>query len=307
MGSSRWSSDAYDSYASTTNYRSASRAEVFSHKVDELLDPRNIKVGKGDRVGMQLRESIISEANPNPTPIILGLDVTGSMGAIAEQIAKDELPKLMTAIHEQGVVVDPHVMFMAIDDVFAQGHGALQVSQFEPDLRIVEQLRKMWLVGNGGGNGSESYDLAWYFAGKHTYLENLEKTGKPGFLFTFGDEPAPFRAVEVSHLKKIFGESTSGAGYETTTPEASLALAQKKFQVFHIIVERGHAAHDVSTSWTKMLGNNAIFLRDTTRLTDVVLATMRIANGGNIHEVVGKDEVLRYAFKNALNSPLFRG
>lgn len=302
MGSSRWSSDAYDSYASTTNYRSASRAEVFSHQVNEKLDPRNIKVGKGDRKGMQLRESIISEANPNPTPIILGLDVTGSMGSVAEQIAKDELPKLMTAIHETGAVVDPHVMFMAIDDVFAQGHGALQVSQFEPDLRIVEQLRQMWLVGNGGGNGSESYDLAWYFAGKYTYLENLEKTGKPGFLFTFGDEPAPFRPVEVSHLKKIFGESTAGAGYETVTPEASLALAQKKFQVFHIIVERGHAQHEVTTSWTKLLGNNAVFLRDTTRLTDVVLATMRIANGENMRDVVGEDRELQYAFKNSLSS-----
>lgn len=298
MGNSRWSDSDYQSYASSTNYRSASRDQVFSHKVNEALDPRQIRVGKGDRKGMQLRESIISDMNPNPTPIILGLDVTGSMGAVAEQIAKNELPKLMTAIHEDRVVEDPHVMFMAIDDVFAQGHGALQVSQFEPDLRIVEQLRQMWLVGNGGGNGSESYDLAWYFAGHHTYLENFEKTGKRGFLFTFGDEPAPFRSVSAADLRAIFG---SDASVETTSPEASLAAARRKFDVFHICVERSHSGEARST-WTRMLGNNALFLKDTQHLTEVVLATMRITNGADINEVVAGKSHLKYAFHNALQA-----
>jgi len=299
MGNSRWDSRAYDSYAQSTNYRTASRAEVFSHRVDEKLDPRNVKVGKGERKGLQLRESIISEENPDPTPIILGLDVTGSMGQVAHQIAVDELPKLMTAIHEKAVVTDPHVMFMGIDDVYAQGHGALQVSYFEPDLRIVEQLRKMWLVGNGGGNGSESYDLAWYFAGRYTYLESFEKKGKPGFLFTFGDEPAPFQKMSVSDLTTIFGPGD----YEAVTPEASLKLAQQKYQVFHIVVERGHSSGSVRNSWTRMLGNNAIFLRDTRYLTEVVLATMAIANGADIKKVLAESECeaeLRYAFENAL-------
>lgn len=296
MGNARWDDRAYQTYASTTNYRSASRDQVFSHRVDEKLDPRNVKVGKGDRKGLQLRESIISEANPDPTPIILGLDVTGSMGEVAEQIAKNELPKLMTAIHEKGVVSDPHVMFMGIDDVFAQGHGALQVSYFEPDLRIVEQLRKMWLVGNGGGNGSESYDLAWYFAGRYTYLENYEKTGKPGFLFTFGDEPAPYQTVSKRDLQTIFGPGD----YEDTAPETSLRMAQQKFQVFHVVVERGYNNRGMSEGWTRMLGNNVIFLRNTTKLTEVVLATMAIANGADIREVVGEDADLRHAFQNAL-------
>lgn len=299
MGNSRWSGDEFSSYARTTNYQKASRDEVFSHKVDEKLDPRNVKVGKGDRSGMQLRESIISDANPNPTPIILGLDVTGSMGTIAEQIAKTELPKLMTQIHETGVVSDPHVMFMGIDDVFAQGHGALQVSYFEPDLRVVEQLRKMWLVGNGGGNGSESYDLAWYFAGHHTYLEGFEKQGRKGFLFTFGDEPAPFQALSPADLKTIFGPGS----YERTTPEASLRAAQEKFKVFHIVVERS-TSRTLHESWVKMLGPNAIFLRDPLYLTEVVMATMAIANGANMQDVIAESkcpDVLRHAFQTSLN------
>jgi hypothetical protein len=299
MGNSRWNDDDYRSYAKTTNYKSASRDKVFSHSVNEKLDPRNVKVGKGERKGLQLRESIISDANPNPTPIILGLDVTGSMGSIAELIAKEELPKLMTKIHETGAVSDPHVMFMGIDDVFAQGHGALQVSYFEPDLRIVEQLRQMWLVGNGGGNGSESYDLAWYFAGRYTYLENFEKNGKPGFLFTFGDEPAPFNKVSKRDLETIFGPGS----YEDTSPEQSLRSAQQKFQVFHVVVEHGFNNRSVGDSWTRMLGNNAIFLSDPQYLTEVVLATMEIANGAYIQDVIERSQnpaVLRHAFQNAL-------
>lgn len=299
MGNARWDNSAYDSYARSTNYRSASREQVFSSYVNEKLDPRNVKVGKGDRVGLQLRESIISDENPNPTPIILGLDVTGSMGTVAELIAKNELPKLMTQIHETGVVSDPHVMFMGIDDVFAQGHGALQVSYFEPDLRIIEQLRQMWLVGNGGGNGSESYDLAWYFAGHYTYLESFEQQGRPGFLFTFGDEPAPFQVVGKAQLATIFGPGD----YEDTAPAASLRAAQEKYHVFHICVDRG-STRSVHESWTKMLGNNAIFLRDTKYMTEVVLATMRIANGEDIHSVINESscrDELRYAFVNALH------
>jgi hypothetical protein len=298
MGNARWSADDYQSYARTTNYVSKSRDEVFSHKVNEKLDPRNVKVGKGERMGLHLRESIISDENPNPTPIILGLDVTGSMGAVAEHIAKVELPKLMTQIHETGVVTDPHVMFMGIDDVFAQGHGALQVSYFEPDLRIVEQLRQMWLVGNGGGNGSESYDLAWYFAGHHTYLECFEKQERKGFIFTFGDEPAPFQPLSPCNLTIIFGKGD----YETTTPEASLAAAENKFKVFHVVVEHGRD-YGVRESWVKMLGNNAIFLKDTQYLTDVVIATMAISNGADIKAVIAESkcaDALRYAFSSSL-------
>ncbi|WP_407307319.1 hypothetical protein, partial [Acinetobacter sp.] len=208
--------------------------------------------------------------------------------------------KLMTQIHETGIVSDPHVMFHAIDDVFAQGHGALQVSYFEPDLKIVEQLRQMWLVANGGGNGSESYDLSWYFAANYTYLESFEKQNRKGFLFTFGDEPAPFATVRKSDLSTIFGPGD----YEDTPPATSLKGAQAKYNVFHVVIERGgRASRSTRESWIDMLGANAIFVKDTSVLTEVVLATIAIAQGDDIYEVISKSKVpdaLRYAFSSAL-------
>lgn len=300
MGASRWSDDDYVSYAATTSYVTKSRQELFKSFLDEKLDPRNVKVGKGPRKGLQLRESIISEPNPNPTPIILALDVTGSMGAVAQRIAQIELPKVMTQIHETRVVSDPHVMFMGFDDVHASRQpGVLQVSYFEPDLKIVEQLQKLWLVNNGGGNGSESYDLPWYFAAHHTYLESYEVQGRKGFLFTFGDEPAPYETLTPHDLEVVFGPGD----YETTTPASSLKAAQEKFQVFHVHVEHGGSGQRERKSWTELMGNNVIFLRNTEYLTDVVIATMAIANGANINEVIKNSRVpaeLKYAFSNSL-------
>ena len=308
MGASRWSESDYTSYAKSTGRATMTKTELFREsRLDEKLDPRNVKVGKGPRKGMQLRESIISEPNPNPTPIILALDVTGSMGEVAARIARDELPRIMTEIHSTGVVSDPHVMFMGFDDVHVrpnngqrhQGDGALQVSYFEPDLRIVEQLNKIWLVNNGGGNGSESYDLPWYFAGKYTYLENFEKTGKPGFLFTFGDEPVPTETMTRSELESVFGPGE----YEDTSPARSLKLAQEKFQVFHVCIE-SHS-RSMRKGWTDLMGNNVLWVdrADVRYLTDIVLATMAIASGKDMGEVIAASncpEKLTHAFENTL-------
>ena len=119
-----------------------------------------------------LRESCDSVDNPNSVPIILGLDVTGSMGRYAELIAKKYLPDLMTAIIERSPVADPHLMFMGIGDARMNDSAPLQVSQFEADIRILESLREIYLEGGGGGNSNESYDLAWYFGANKTKIDS---------------------------------------------------------------------------------------------------------------------------------------
>lgn len=309
MGYSRWDDGAYRSLVASSGRATASVQELFkSSELNAKLDPSKVKVGKGDRVGMQLRESIISEENPNPTPIILALDVTGSMNSISAQIARTEFAKMMTAIHEKGIVSDPHVMFMGFDDVHVQRVGALQVSYFEPDLRIVEQLDKMWLVNNGGGNGSESYDLPWYFAGKYTYLEGYEKQARKGFLFTFGDEPVPEETMTARELESVFGKGD----YENISPAQSLKLAQEKFTVFHVCIE-SHSK-SMRSGWENLLGSNVIYVQrsDINYLSDIVIATMAIASGQDIHEYIATaedtvdskkpriKEILKHAFATTL-------
>src|SRR4051812_41950627 len=72
MGSTRFDPDAYRDYATSTATKSA--ADYTSSTLKKDFDPKLIKV----------RESVASAINPHPTPIIVGLDVTGSMGRVLE-------------------------------------------------------------------------------------------------------------------------------------------------------------------------------------------------------------------------------
>jgi len=293
MGSGRWTSDSFTTYAASSGYRSMSRDQVFSKSVQAELASESITV----------RESRDSADSPNSTPIILALDVTGSMGEYAELIAKEELPKLLNSILENSPVADPHLMFMAIDDVHAYSRQPLQVSQFEADIRILEQLRKIVLVGGGGGNKSESYDLAWYCAGAKTTIDSYVKRGEKGFLFTFGDEEAPYETLTEDNLKSVFGAGQ----YASVQPGEALEMARKMYNVFHIVIEEGgYCRRDlkaVRKTWTDMMGNNVLFLKDFRNLSELVTSTVRIAKGESMTDVIAASsnpKALEYAYENAL-------
>ena len=148
---------------------------------------------------IDVRESRDSEDSPNSTPIILGFDVTGSMGYLAEEIAKNALNETITNIYAKNPVTNPHVMCAAfVEPVDRDG---LQVTQFEADIRVVEQLLDL-RVGFGGN--WYSYDsLLWYFAAKHTSIDSFEKRGKKGILIGIGDEIADNDGRHVLSKKEI--------------------------------------------------------------------------------------------------------
>lgn len=302
MGGTTWASSG-----STATYRSLSataatqsRDEVFkSRGVNKAFDPAFIKV----------RESCDSEANPNSTPIILGLDVTGSMGFIPEYLVKQGFGPLIESIIDKHPIQDPHIMMMALGDLMSDS-GPLQASQFEADIRIVEQLTQLWLEGNGGGNGWESYDLAWLFAGLKTKTDSWDKRGKKGFLFTFGDEPPP----PINHrYGKLRLEGLMGKGVidqEYTTLEL-LKLAMQRWAVFHVIVEEGsHARRDlrgVTRDWMNLFGEadnapNLISLNDYKQMGPVVTAVLQVAEGADPDEVIAEGGAAKDAIRHAFGS-----
>ena len=303
MGAGRWSDSDYESYTtksagSRAAYTSRSVHQNFtSREVPAALDPRNIT----------LRESCDSSDNPNSTPIIMGLDLSGSMGQYANLIATEALPKFMGDVLEERPVTDPHLMFMGVVDVHANRyHAPLQVSQFEADIRIIEQLNTMWIAGGGGGNRSESYELPWYFGAYKTKLDSYEKRGAKGFLFTMGDEEAPYELTTEAELEAVFGP---GQYPSTMKPKDILAAAREKFHVFHIVIEEGSHfrgnPHEVRKSWTEMMGTSVLYLKDFRDLSEVVIATMKIVNGQDINDVIAaskKPSALKHAFQNALTA-----
>ena len=285
MGNARFSSSAYTSYAdvNTRRFNAATNAydipksvhETFqARKIDPYLDPRDISI----------RESCDSEANPESTPIIIALDVTGSMGDIAYKFASESIGNLMGKIYEQMPVTDPHLMFMAVGDVARYDEAPLQVSQFEADISIAEQLLKVYVEGGGGGNNTESYQLPWFFASRYTKTDSFAKRGKKGFIFTIGDECAP-DVLTREHIERIMGPRPEFGEITELSPESLLADAQKEWDVFHVLVEEGSYCRAFGgreravKSWRDLLGKRLLRLDKKENLEEVILAAIRVAGG----------------------------
>lgn len=272
MGSGTFSASAYRAYSATT--RGKTTDEIYSSRsIDKSLDPK----------GVILRESRDSSDSPKSTPAIIAIDVTGSMGIIADYLAREGLGVLLPEILKRKPITDPHVMFMAVGDANYDS-APLQVSQFEADNRIVEQLTKIYIEHGGGGNHFESYNLPWWFAAHHTEHDSLIKRGKRGYLFTVGDEEAP-EILTNEQLQAIVGDKPE----RDISSDEMLQEAQRKYDVFHIIIAQGDYASQhldrVQQSWNKLIGQHAIVLRDYKKLSETIVSTMEVVEGRDAKKV----------------------
>ena len=238
---------SYDPIASrsrsTTYYQTMSREEVFKQrKIDPEMDPKRITV----------RESRDSEEHPESFPIIIALDETGSMGRIPELIIKNVLPDIMESILNAGVK-DPQIMFMGIGDCCFMEQAPLQVGQFESSDELMEKwLTKVYLEGRGGGNGHESYSLAWYFADCHIVTDAWEKRQQKGVLITIGDE-----SCQKILLKEQLSKYLNDDPEEDIVSSGLLERVREKWNVFHIHCNGG-SYRASQTNWEKLLGTGLV-------------------------------------------------
>ena len=274
MGSGRFTSQDWKKYASSRGINNQSTYTSI-YKNNAMKDSLNPK-------GITYRESCDSQDHPNATPIILGLDVTGSMGDLAATIAKESLNTLMMELYDKQPVSDPHVMFRAIGDAFCDT-SPLQVSQFEADIRIAEQLTDIYFEGGGGGNGGESYLLAWYFAARHTKIDSFEKHGRKGFLFTIGDEPNHAK-LTAKQVKNFIGDDIEA----DLTAEELLTEVSRQYEVFHLIVKNGERRYGSVTKWRQFLSERAMEVTDYTRIPEIVESTLEILHGADVRKVTSQ-------------------
>lgn len=276
MGYSRWSPDDWGTYSKATSAKPTVDDVFVSKSLTIELDPK----------GIEMRESRDSDINPLSTAVIIGLDVTGSMGRILDAMARKGLGTLCTEIYDRKPVTDPHIMCMGIGDAAARDRAPLQVTQFEADIRIATQLEKIYLERGGGGNDSESYTLPWFFAANHTSIDCFEKRGKKGFLFTAGDEMPP-QILRAEEVERVLGYRPQA---DITTQEL-LEQVSRTYHVFHLIVEEGdffsHAGSRVTKAWQALLGQNALSLSDHTKLAEVVVSAMQVVAGDSVDDVAG--------------------
>jgi len=205
-----------------------------ARKIDPSLDPRNFKV----------RECCNSDEHPNTIPVILALDVTGSMGEACSETAA-ALGTIILDLYKHHK--DIEICVMGIGDL-AYDRAPIQMSQFESDIRIAESLDKVYMEHGGGGNSYESYTAAWYMGLKRTKLDCYDKQGRKGIIITMGDEPLnPY--LPVGQLNAAI-DGTEQANIETPTLYQE---ARQKFDIFHIAVD---SPRDSFRSWETEIRNS---------------------------------------------------
>lgn len=279
MGSGRWDSDTWATTRSSYTKEAAPTVDhIYKSKtLDKNLDPK----------GITLRESRDSDANPNSTPLIVGLDVTGSMSRVLDVMAREGLGTLVEQIYDREPITDPHIMIMGIGDV-EHDEAPLQVTQFEAQNQpLVAQMENIWLERGGGGNDYESYSAAWLFAATRTSIDCFEKRGKKGYLFTVGDEePTPMlspknvgRFLNIDFLDE-----------EDLTGQALFELVSAMYDVYHVMVAEGSHARSrpdqVREAWGNLIGQKLIILPDHTKLAEVIVSAIQLAEGVNKDAVI---------------------
>lgn len=135
MGCGSWTRDSYVSYSTTKGMSvstdgmirgSYSNQDMFKAKtIDSALNPKNV-----------IRECCDTEEHPNTIPVILALDVTGSMGESAVEVAK-KLNVIMTKLYEK--VTDVEFLIMGIGDL-ACDSCPIQASQLSRIFVLLNSL-----------------------------------------------------------------------------------------------------------------------------------------------------------------------
>lgn len=248
MGSGTWTKNAFVTYSTVTKGMSVNNTGELDnfYTAQDLFTARNLAPELDPR-GV-IRECRDTEEHPETIPVILALDVTGSMGSAASEVAK-KLNTIMTKLYES--VKDVEFMVMAIGDL-AYDDAPIQASQFESDIRIAEQLDKVYFEGGGGGNNYESYTAAWYFGSRHTDLD-CWKRGKKGILITMGDEPLN------PYLPKGYLNDATGDKVQADVETPSLfEEVNEKYHVFHLAINDHATSYNwhrdmIERTWGKLL------------------------------------------------------
>ncbi|MEU8383147.1 hypothetical protein [Streptosporangium sp. NPDC048865] len=262
MGSGIWSTDVYSAAAS---YRAAKGASPFAYSDSGArsahpdLDPHRVT----------LRESRDSDEHPNSLAVAVLFDVTGSMGGVPRTL-QTKLPDLLGLLLRKGYASDPQILFGAIGDATCD-RAPLQVGQFESDNRMDEHLGKILLEGGGGGQMTESYELAMYFMARHTSIDCFEKRGRRGYLFIIGDE-LPYRHVKRREVEKVVGERPE----EDIPTRDIVAELTRIYDVYYILPAGASYAGDdrVLTAWRELLGQNVLELDDLDAVCETIALTV---------------------------------
>lgn len=282
MGYSRYDLEARKTRAEKNGTAQKSLHENFTQRgMHPDMDPKGIKP----------RECRDSENHPFSLPVQIYLDVTGSMGSVPQELIVNGLPKMISNLLNKGIK-SPAILFGAVGDHECD-MCPLQVGQFESgDEELDMWLSRTYIEGNGGGNGGESYGLAWYFGANHVVSDAWEKRNQKGYIFTIGDEPNlthyPAEAGYARNgLRTIMGKSYVGSSSGWKESEL-IAAAKERNHVYHIFMTHdGRRDTSWSSEWKRRLGaENVLVVGNHTEIPDLIYKTI-LSNEGKLQKAEG--------------------
>lgn len=274
-------------------------------EVHELLDP-----SKPNSAGKLVRESFDSDVHPESVPVGVIFDDTGSMGKVPRRFV-EELPNFMAMLVKKGYLKDPHILFGAVGDATCD-EAPLQIGQFEGGNEMDEALTNIWLEGGGGGQRTESYELAMYYMARHTDLDSMNKRGRKGYLFIIGDE-TPYPIIRKNEVNRVIGDNlesdlrlspsyegwpfndlneyyTDSNGKQQTRPIEGdlLSELQEKFDVFFIMPKEGSYTNDINVTdrLRGLFGQNFFMLDKTEDVCGLLCMIIGLNEGYDVSETL---------------------
>lgn len=302
MGTTRWS-DAH--YWNRAAHRRATGRSAFAYDADiragrqaagvhARMDPARMKGG--------FRESRDSDAHLASCAVAVMFDVTGSMQRVP-RILQKSLPTLFGLCLRKGYLNDPAILVGGVGDATCD-MAPLQVGQFESGNEIEDDLERIFLEGGGGGQKTESYELALYFLARKTSIDCHEKRDRRGYAFLIGDE-MPYLRVKRGEVRQVFGDRL-----QADIPLRDIVEeVQRKWELYFIVPNLTSYYNDpeILDCWRDLLGQHVLRLEDPAAISELIASTIGLAEGaveldglaGDLEEIGGGEKVV-HAVSSAL-------
>jgi hypothetical protein len=203
----------------------------------------------------------------SPNPLIVAVDVTGSMASWPAEIF-DRLPLLYNTLSQYRG--DLEICFVAIGDA-AVDQWPLQVTTFAGGYDLEQLLGSLYGEG-GGGDGPESYGLFAHWVNTHV---DVPRTGEPPFLILFGDAPMHPK-VPAAQITAYLGDSTQ----DDVDAFAAWQKLCKDWNMWFLRRPTGKPGDRVDKQWAQAIPEQKIFhIRDEQRAVDYAMGLIARAWG----------------------------
>lgn len=250
------------------------REHVFSEQRQNYQQHAKRRVEEAKEKNEPMENLVPSSITTNCIwPLLLGSDVTGSVGAawLTPMFAKFPYLFILGKIFMGERL---RILFGGIGDSHPTRGGGLpdkyfsQFTEFVDDSGATEAIKKVIPECGGGSQDREDYQL-WVLYALHNI--HFPKARRKPLMILSGDE-APWEEVSRALAKKVH----VNLGADKISTEKIFKLAKEKFTIYIVRKPYGdYAEHDIHVKWVKLLGDSHVcVVKDPERVVDVIFGIM---------------------------------